>query len=598
MVNPREPVASWLRAAADRYADRQAVCGDGYSLTYRELEVRVQRYTAALRARGIRKGDLVALSTERSINLLAALLAVVRIGAVACPVDLRQAPERADRLLGALRPRMLLAEPGDFSLPVNGVAVTDLEYQAVGADTSCLQPPVGASGNELAYVAHTSGSTGRPKAVAVPACALANRIEWTQHRYPVGVGDVVMHAGSLAFDFYFWAALAPLCFGAAIALAPEGIESDPRRLAEFAASSRVSVAHFVPSLLAEFLNIADTAHLSKLRYVLCGGERLSAAVAGRLLGSAPAMLFNMYGPTETCIDMLDHVVTSQDLAAGSVPLGRPIRGTVARVLDAEGKPVAEGETGILYIGGSCLAWGYLGMGARTAAEFIPDSLSEVAGARLYRTGDLARQHPEGTFEFLGRVDDQVKIRGVRIEPADVEDALLRHPAVIAAAVTVDVGSGESALVAHLVADGADDDELRSFLASQLLVAAIPARFARHPSLPRLPSGKADRASLSRMPAPSQPPAGGAVVPLVTETERQVARIWSEVLRVEQIGRTSHFFDLGGQSLLAMRMIAKVRRDLGTKIPVRTLFDAPTVEGFSAELEVLRQEDPARATGQR
>lgn len=594
-IVPQESIVPWLREAAEFYADQPAVFGQDAVVSYRELEHRVAALAAALRDRGANRGDLIAVSTSRSVDLLAATLAILRINAVICPVDLGQAPERTRQMLARLRPRMILVDDGEITTIPGAVSVSALAWQRAGDEAPSLSGEADPGGQDLAYVEPTSGSTGQPKAVAVPHRALANLIAWTQRRYPIGVGDTLIYAGSLAYDIWFWDILASLCFGAAIALAPPGIEAEPARLAEFISASRVSALHFTPSLLTEFLAAAEPAQLTSVRYAFCGGERLHADLARQMLASIPGRLFNRYGPTETCIYVIDHEVSEQDLASESVPIGRPIWGVTARVLDSHGLQVPQGQPGILHVGGTCLAWGYLRAGARTAEAFIPDPWSEDPGARMYRTGDVVRQRPDGLFEFLGRADDEVKIRGVRVKLAEIEYALLRLPAVKAAAVTAAGDPRQPTLVAHLVDAGSSDDELRSFLADQLPLAAIPARFIRRPSLPKLANGKTDRASLSDAALFDDQAAVPGAAPPLTQTEQQVAEIWSEVLGVESVGRKGHFFELGGQSLLAMRMIVRIRRKFGIRIPVRAIFDAPNVESFSALLDKMLQ---ARASATR
>jgi amino acid adenylation domain-containing protein len=601
---PGPTVPGRFLAACAAYPGRVAVTGDGEALTYRELGARVAALAGGLAERGAGRGDLVALGASRSADYVTAVLAIMTAGAAVVPVDLRQAPERGRRLLAGLAPALVLGEVQDAAAWPGAVTVADLAA-GLAADQGDSGPRGGGPGaGDLAYVEHTSGSTGVPKAVAVPHGALDHRIGWAQELYPLRPGDTVLHAGSLLFDFSFWEILAPLCAGATVAVAPPGLEAEPAALAEFMVAHWVTVAHFVPSLLTEFLAVtlsdgASPAALAGLRCVLAGGERLPAALARRLLDATPAALFNQYGPTEACIDVLAGQVRAGDLAGGTVSLGRPVPGVIARVLDDAGQPVPDGEPGGLYVGGPCLAWGYRGQAGRTAAQFVPDPWSREPGARLYRTGDLVRRDPGGGLEFLGRADDQVKIRGVRIELGEVEDALRGHPTVTAAYVTL----ADGALVAHVAPDqaGTDqastdrastdqastgqagDDDLRAFLAARLPAAAIPAAFARYPALPRLPSGKVDRSALAaaRGPAAASAPAAD---PPATATEQAVAQIWADVLGVPAVGRSADFFALGGQSLLAMRMIARVRRQFGVRVPARVIFDAATVERFAAFLD--------------
>jgi amino acid adenylation domain-containing protein len=589
---PRETVPDLLRAAADTFTDHVAVRGPGATVTYGQLAGRVRAAAAELRLRGVQRGDLVGLSTTRTIDLVVAALAILEVGAGIVPVDPRQAPQRVRQSLAELDPAIVLVWPDGHRTHPRAVPVTDVTARPTD-DAPETSPPVRITAGQLAYVAHTSGSQGRPKAVPVPHGALANRIMWAQGCYPIGLGDTVLHAGSLVFDFSFWEILAPLCFGAAIAMAPEGIEADPARLSAFLVDNEVTVAHFVPSLLAEFLGTAGTDGLRGLRYFLSGGERLSVEVARRLLLATSARVFNQYGPAETCIDVLACEVRDADLAAGTVPLGRPISGVVAVALAQDGSTVEDGMPGELHVGGACLAWGYHGMGARTAADFAPDPFSGIPGARLYRTGDVVRRRPDGTYEFLGRTDDQVKVLGVRIDPAEVEDLLLQHPAVAAAAVVTVPGDTVPVLVAHLVCAGGDPDdaELRALLADRLPVAALPARFARHPELPRLAGGKVDRAALASA-ASEQAHEPVAAMPPVSETESRVAEIWSDVLGTGPVGLASDFFELGGQSLLAMRMIARVRRRFGLPVPARAIFDAPTVQRFAAFIDEMLPDDLA------
>jgi amino acid adenylation domain-containing protein len=542
-------VVDAVRAAIDRFADHVAVIGENGAATYRELGVDVRRTAAALRARGIGPNSVVALDLERSPALVTTVLAVLETGAAVAPVDPRRTPD--------LRPTLLLSDGDQLAATPNDDEVFP-------------------TADDLAYLLHTSGTTGRPKPVLVPHSALAHRIEWGQRLYPLGPGDRVLHSGSLLFDFAFWEVLAPLCHGAAVVVAPDTAEAEPQRLARFIAEHGVTAAHFVPSLLAEYLAATDGTGLAGLRHVFCGGERLSAELAARLLAATPATVFNQYGPTEACVDVLASQLHADEVAAGIVPIGTPPSEITVHVLTADGVPVADDEPGLLFVAGPCLAWGYRGMGAATAEAFVPDPTTP--GARMYRTGDLVRRRDDGRLEFLGRADSQLKIRGVRVEPADVEHALAAHPGVTAAVV---LPAGPDHLVAHLAPTGQDHEALRAHLAERLPPAAVPTWFVEHTDLPRLPSGKPDRAALAAI---DPRPAVAADDQPDTDTERQLARLWADVLGLPEVGRTADFFRLGGQSLLAMRLIARVRVQFGIRVPARTIFDAPTVERFGQVID--------------
>ncbi|WP_405165490.1 non-ribosomal peptide synthetase [Nocardia sp. NBC_01499] len=574
---------AWFRATAVRFADHVAVRDDTRALTYSALAHRVEVTANALRDKGIEQGDLVALCAARSADLVIAVLAVMAAGAAPAPVDASQARSRAKETIAELRPKLTLADHDGRAVVPDATPLDDL-LNAAPEPTEPSTP----SANDLAYVLHTSGSTGKPRPVFVPHGALANRIAWAQATYPLGPGDAVLHAGSMIYDFSFWDVLAPLCCGATVVIAPEGVEAEPTALAELIVAQQVTAAHFIPTLLTEFLGGTDGSALRHLRLMFCGGEALSADLARRLRAATSGRIFNQYGPTEACIDVLAWELPDRDLAAESVPVGRPISGVTAHLLGADAKPVPVGQPGVLYVGGECLAWGYRDMGAATAAVFVPDPTGREPGARLYCTGDLMRARPDGAFEFIGRADNQLKIRGVRVEPGEVEAAVQAHPQVRQAAVVpVRDRRGEPSLAAHLVGtDGpVDQGGLRRFLAERLPSVALPSYYRHHRSLPKLASGKVDRSALAGLAVePAQSTEGENDQP-ETPTQARLAIIWAEVLGVADIGRSSDFFELGGQSLLAMRLIARVRKQFKVRIPARVIFDAPTPETFGALLDM-------------
>ncbi|MFD5247390.1 amino acid adenylation domain-containing protein [Amycolatopsis sp. NPDC058340] len=569
-----------MRATARVQPDAVAITDGAGVLTYAGLLAETDRLAAAMRRAGAGQGDIVALCAARSIEQVTAMLAVLDLGAVVAPFDARQAPMAARESVRRLRPALVLADREGKSVFPGAAALNDpTAVQAVPAET-------GSRASGLAYVLHTSGSTGRPKAVMVPHTALANRCAWGQTVYPVGPGDTIVHSGSPAFDISVWSALAPLSFGATVLVVPAEADGDPGALAKLMDEHGATAVHFVPSMLKEFLAETGGAGLAGLKYLFVGGERLSPELARAAVAATPARVFNQYGPTESCIDIFTRELRPGDLSGGPVPIGEGISGIRAHVVGPDGSPAADGEEGELLVGGACLAWGYGGAPAATASAFIPDALSGIPGARLYRTGDLVRRRADGVMDFVGRVDQQVKIRGVRVEPSDVDHVLAAHPAVAdAAVVAVPAADGQLGLVAHIVpVSEVPDTELRAFVADRLISAAVPGAFVTHTALPRLTSGKIDRRELERRLPEIPVDSIAAPEPPRTGTERRIAEIWGELLKADGLGRTADFLRLGGQSLLAMRMIARVRDRFGVRLPVRTVFAAPTVAEFAAVLD--------------
>lgn len=586
-----------VRAVAVHRPEAVALTDGRQALTYGDLLSQVSRVASALRRHGVRPGSVVALCTGRSVAQVVVVLGVLAAGAAIAPFDVRQAPVATRERVARLRPALSIVDR-------DGAAVLP---HALTLDALLAAEPAGVDdepdeAGELAYVLHTSGSLGQPKPVLVPHTAVLNRFRWGQTCYPLRPDDTVVYWSSLVFDCTFWVVLAPLCLGATLLVAPDGLEAEPRELAQLLVRHRVTVMHFVPSLLREFLAEGGGPGMAGLRYVLIAGERLTGQLVGEVFAACAARVFNQYGPTEACIDILTWELRPEDAHLDAVPIGRPITGVNAHVLDQDGWPVPDGEPGELHVGGVCLAWGYGGAGGATAGAFRPDHLSGTPGGRLYRTGDLVRRRDDGVLEFLGRVDHQVKIRGVRVEPSDVEHALLEHPGVTHAAVVAVPRDGDVCLVAHLVcADpGPEPAELRAFVADRVPSAAVPAAFVRHPALPKLTSGKIDRRELVRrsglaLLSASAEPEAGTHEPPATDTERQVARIWGEIFGLPDLGRSADFLRMGGQSLLAMRMVARVRAAFGVRLPARTVFESSTVRAFAAALdEALRDRDGVRA----
>ncbi len=506
---------------------------------------------------------VVAVALPRSVDLVVALLAAHRAGAAYLPLDPDYPAERIGFMLADAAPAVVLTCGSVASdLPPGAAPVLVLDApnppQADGREDDqegvrqLLTPP---RPDHPAYVIYTSGSTGRPKGVVVTHRAIVNRLLWMKAEYDLQPGDRVVQKTPSSFDVSVWEFFWPLIVGAALVVAKPGGHQDPGYLAGLIATERVTTAHFVPSMLRAFLTAPDVAtHCSSLRRVLCSGEALPAELASSFhatIGtSSGTVLHNLYGPTEAAVDVTSWACAPTD--RGPVPIGRPVWNTGLRVLDDALRPVAIGETGELYLSGVQLARGYLARPGLTAERFVPDPAGPP-GSRMYRTGDLARWRTDGALDFLGRVDHQVKLRGFRIELGEVEAALARCPGVVHAAVLVH----DERLVGYYAGaaePGPDPDELSTRLGSVLPAYMVPAAFVRLAAMPLTVNGKLDRSAL---PAPDFATLAGDAPP-GTPREELVCRLFAETLGVPRVGVHDSFFALGGDSILAMLLVSRLR----------------------------------------
>ncbi|MCS0634587.1 amino acid adenylation domain-containing protein [Streptomyces sp. LP05-1] len=580
-----------IEEQAARTPDRVAVtAADGGTLTFAELEARANRVAHALRAEGVTAGDRVAVLLERGPLTVPALLGVLKSGAAYVPVDPGYPAERIAFLLQDSRARAVLTGPGapEPDVPA-GVPVLDTERLVAEGPTDRPDPVAGP--RDLAYVIYTSGSTGRPKGVMVEHHSVINRLAWMQQRYPVGDGDTLLQKTPVSFDVSVWELFWWAVEGAGLALLPVGGERDPRTLLDTVAERRVSVLHFVPSMLGPFLDLLEAepglvARAASLRRVFCSGEALPAARVeqfARVLGGLPDApgLTNLYGPTEATVDVSYHdCPTVPGRPVRRVPIGAPVANTALRVLDPYGEPQPVGIPGELCVGGVQVARGYLERPELTAEKFTEDPFAP--GGRLYRTGDLARLLAGGEIEYLGRIDGQVKIRGNRVELGEVQNALASLDG-IRDAVVVDHHSTDrgTRLIGYYVPRVAGEEHdpvaLRAELARSLPEFMIPAVFIRIPAVPLTPNGKADRRAL---------PDPVAAAPVRREhtgprnaAEAALAAVWSEVLGADQVGVDDDYFALGGDSILMLRVRALAERR-GYRFDLSDLVRNPTVAALA------------------
>jgi amino acid adenylation domain-containing protein len=584
-------VARTPDAVAVVYADEQ--------LTYHELNRRANQVAHHLQALGVGPEVLVGLCMERSVEMVVGLLGILKAGGAYVPLDPTYPPERlAFMLADAQAPVVLTQQRLVAGLPeYRGVVVClDAAWPTI-AQHSDHDAVSGGRPDNLAYLLYTSGSMGQPKGVLGSHRATLNTLSWLWQRYPFTPQEVCCHKTSLSFVDSIQELLGPLLQGIRTVLIPHEVLQDLPRLVHLLAAHHVTRFHLVPALLRVLLDTYGDlqSRLPDLKLWCVGGESLSKALWQRFLERLPcSRLINGYGMSEASAKVAWYDTGLMHDALSSVPIGRPIANTQVYVLDRQLQPVPIGIPGELHVGGTGLSRGYHNRPELTAAHFIPHPFSGEPGARLYKTGDLVRYLPDGTLEYLGRMDHQVKIRGFRIEPGEVETALEQHPGICQAVVVAREDTpGDTRLVAYLRAAQEPvptGSALRSFLKAKLPNHMLPATCVFLDVLPLTPTGKVDRRTLPA-PNPIRPTLAAAFANPRTLTEEVLTGIWATVLGVTEVGVHDNFFDLGGHSLMAVQVMSRLRDALQVEVPVRALFEAPTVADLALYVETTRQTAP-------
>lgn len=564
-------IAHAVAGQAARFPGRIAAQSGAETIGYARLWERAIGLAGRLRAAGIRPDDVVGVLLERSLDLPVAMLGVLAAGGACVPLDPDLPAQRLAYMLDDAGVSTLVAGDEAEHVPdAYSGSIISLHGQE-----SAVAHPVPPNPDNLAYVIYTSGSTGRPKAAMNTHRGIVNRINRMQDAYRLTAEDRVLQKTPISFDVAFWELFWPLTSGARVVLARPGGHRDPAYMAELIHDEEVTTLHFVPSMLRAFLETPAAARCTSVRRLICGGEALPADLAERLSRTLPgARLYNFYGPAETAVD-----VTAWPYRPGAdpIPIGAPIPGVRAYVVDDTLTPVGQGGDGELLIGGVAVGRGYRGRPGLTAERFVPDHLSGEHGARLYRTGDRARWLPDGTLEFLGRLDDQVKIRGVRVEPGEAEAVLAEHDGVRAAAVVAD----GARLIGYVIPDRRTVTDpaaliagLRRHAQAALPEVMVPSAFVLLEEFPLNPNGKLDRAALP--PPPHRPELTAPWTPPRGPVAERLAAIWSGLLGVDEPGADHDFFELGGHSLLATRLVARIRAEFGVELPLDTVFGDRTI----------------------
>jgi amino acid adenylation domain-containing protein len=583
----------------ERTPDAVALVFEDHSLTYSELNSRANQLARFLQLQGVGPESLVPICIERSLHMVIGLLGILKAGAAYLPLDPSYPQERLAFMLNDAQAHLLLTE-NKLARQLPPIAarlvLLDDDWPLI-SEQSADNCAASATEQNLAYLIYTSGSTGQPKGAMISHQGLCNRLLWMQSQYGLDASDRVLQKTPFSFDVSGWEFFWPLITGATLVIAkPEG-HKDSAYLVELINREQITTLHFVPSMLAVFLEEEGLARRSSLRRVVCSGEALSLELQERFLSRIEAELDNLYGPTEASIDVTYWRCEAEEQQR-SVPIGRPIANTEIYVLDEEMKPTSVGVAGELYIGGVGLGRGYWQRAKLTAEKFVPHPHSSADGERLYRSGDLARFGKDGRIEYLGRLDYQVKIRGFRIELGEIEAALMEQAGVREAAVVAQEetpGSSDKRLVAYLVREREDEaldvDRLRATLRERLPEYMVPSAFVMLAEMPLTSSGKINRRALP-LPEQSTPAMKRAYQPPQTDAERTIAAIWQEALKVEKVGLTDNFFDLGGHSLSMVKVFTKLRGSFEREFTVIDLFRFPTV---SAVAQFLQPTEEQRAS---
>jgi amino acid adenylation domain-containing protein len=579
-----------LEEQATRTPDRVALVFEGMHLTYRQLNERSNQLAHYLKRMGVSREVIVGLCLERSLEMIVALLGVLKAGGACLPIDWTLPPERLAFIMDETRPLVVLSQERLAELftrhgPMQMICL-DRHWTAIAKESSkslagCSRP------DDLMYVMFTSGSSGQPKGVMLEHRGVTNRVVAMRRAY-FSERDIVLQKTPFTFDVAIGETFCPLLAGARLIIARPDGHRDVTYLKEVIQEQGVTVTEFVPSMLQVFVKEPGVANAcDSLRLVIASGEALSRELQDRYFAQFIGEMHNLYGPTETGEVTSWPCERGTPLATAGVPIGRPMANCQIYILDAHGRPLPVGARGEVFIGGIGLARGYLGRPDLTAERFLPNPFAEC-GARIYATGDIARYRADGIIEYLGRADHQVKIRGYRVELGEIESVLRRMPGIRDAVVlTREDRPGDQRLVAYVAAsvqEAFSTEDLRSALRKHLPEIMVPSTFVVLNELPLTANGKLDREALPPAALATSDRAGELPQ---NETERKLVGIWSAVLGIETIGVCEDFFELGGHSLLVVQVVSRIRQEFGIEIPQQEVFEGPTVRELAAKIDEVQ-----------
>nr|HAT8714237.1 amino acid adenylation domain-containing protein [Legionella jordanis] len=548
-------------------------------LTYEEVDKRSSQMANYLLEQNVPHNAIIAVYMERNVELLVILLGILKAGCVYLPLDLNHPKKRIELILENAKPYRIFTQASFMPLfcAEQTINVEQLWPKLASRDYSHSQA-LQSRENEIAYIMFTSGSTGQPKGALNTHRGVLNRIQSSQNLCQIGESDRVLHKTTLSFDPSILEIFWPICHGATLIMAPPNAHKNPECLAKVIKQQQITVCYFVPSLLSMILEMAPEHALDSLRYVICGGERLSKVINRQFFQKTKAILYHTYGPSECSISMTVFKC-DEDMEKDYVPIGRPILNTRAYIFDSQLKVVPQGVVGELHIAGVAVGKGYLNDLRQTESKFIANPLNP--NETLYKSGDLVKLSFEGNIEFVGRKDHQIKLRGNRIELEEIETCILQIPGVNNAVVKAVECHGQQLLVAYYVSAIAAEkikEELRNRLPDYM----IPSLFYSLKAMKLLPSGKVDRVGL---PAPDHGLRNGtSATAMQTETEKKVHAIWQSLFAMDSIAPQENFFDLGGHSLLAVKLVYDLNQQLGCHFTVKELYQNPTIRDNALWIE--------------
>lgn len=590
----KNSIVDVIRQAAGKYPDNIALSFQGSVMTYRELEDESNLLANYLRNDlGIKEDTLVPVCFERGFEMVVSILAILKAGCAYVPLSPEFPKDRIDYILRDINAELLLSHTQVKPIAEN---IGDVMIQWVDdilKDSQIgyyVDAPFSLAPKQLAYVIYTSGSTGKPKGVMIEHSALLNRLRWAQDEYNLTCRDVILQKTTYSFDVSVWEIFWPLMQGARIALADPDGHWDPGYLIDVIEQERVTLCHFVPSMLDIFVNRAEPGQCISLRHVLCSGEILKNSHVIKFQQKLPHIqLHNLYGPTEAAIDVTYYEVPKWFSNTMIVPIGKPVTNTFLHILDENMLPVQLGMPGELYISGAQVARGYVNNSELTATSFVQDIFANDDEQKMYKTGDVVRRLPDGNIEFLGRKDEQVKIRGNRVEILEIEKVLEGIPAIDASAVIMDSSEeGDNYLIAFITCSGSISiSEIREILKLKLPAYMIPRRITEIDKFKLSVNGKVDKKELKRIESkrviPIVPEKINRATVVNNQIEVSIIGQWEKMLNIKIHDLQADFFELGGHSLMAIKMLEQLKTEFQIPIPLKEFFKDPTVEFLLTKL---------------